>query len=122
MSKWSRFLDRGRQVVDLTKMGVRIEKEVENIEKLYANLGRVFYKVHEVAPEVMYADLFRTIEGAERQLEHLKRESELISGRGKCQKCEHDLHVNDVYCSLCGTAINMHVHHEHAHDGRVKNG
>lgn len=105
MSRLSRFLDRGRQVVDLTKMGVKIEKEEENIEKLYANLGRVFYKVHEVAPEVMYADLFRTIEGAERQLEYLKREAELISGRGKCEKCEHELNVNDMYCSSCGTAV-----------------
>ena len=114
MSRLSRFLDRGRQVVDLTKIGVKIEKEAENVEKLYANLGRVFYKVHEVAPEVMYADLFRTIEGAERQLEFLKRESELISGRGKCQKCEHDLHVNDVYCSLCGTAINPNLYTQSA--------
>jgi len=105
MSRISRFLDRGRQVVDLTKMGVKIEKEEENIEKLYANLGRVFFKIHEVAPEVMYADLFRTIEGAERQLEFLRREVELISGRGKCEKCENELHIDDLYCSACGTAV-----------------
>ncbi|MCL1990272.1 MAG: hypothetical protein FWG67_05200 [Defluviitaleaceae bacterium] len=105
MSRLSRFLDRGRQVVDLTKMGIRIEKEEENIETLYANLGRVFYKVHEMSPEVMYEDLFRTIAGSERQLAYLKRETQLISGRGKCQKCDHALHVNDLYCSLCGHAI-----------------
>ena len=112
MSRLSRFLDRGRQVVDLTKMGVKIEKEEENIEKLYANLGRVFYKVHEVAPEIVYADLFRTIEGAERQLEYLKRESELISGRGKCGKCDYELNANDAYCSSCGNAVNLTVYSE----------
>ena len=105
MSKISRFLDRGRQVVDLTKMGVRIEKEEENIERLYANLGRVFYKIHEQAPEVVYEDLFRTIAGAERQLDYLKQEAQLISGRGKCAKCDHDLQINDMFCSLCGTVI-----------------
>jgi len=106
MSKLSRFLDKGRQMIDLTKMGVKIEKEEQNIEKLYANLGRVFYKVHEKAPEVMYEDLFRAIAGAVRQLEYLKNEAELISGRGKCQKCDHDLKQTDLYCSLCGVRAN----------------
>ena len=109
MSRLSRFLDRGRQVVDLTKMGVKIEKEEENIEKLYGNLGRVFYKIHEEAPEVVYEDLFRTITGAERQLEYLKNEAQLISNRGKCQRCDHDMHQNDLYCSLCGTAIKQEI-------------
>jgi len=103
------FLDKGRQVVDLTKMGVKIEKEEQNIEKLYANLGRVFYKVHEKAPEIMYEDLFRTIAGAERQLEYLKNEAQIISGKYKCQKCDHDLQSTDLYCSLCGGAVKQEL-------------
>ena len=105
MLKLGNFLDKGRQVMDLTKMGVKIEKEELNIEKLYSNLGRVFYKVHEKAPEVMYEDLFRTISGAEAQLEYLKNEALIISGKYKCQKCDHDLQSTDLYCSLCGEAI-----------------
>jgi len=109
MSKLSRFLDKGRQVIDLTKIGVKIEKEEKNIEKLYANLGRVFYKVHEKAPEVMYEDLFRAIGGAERQLEYLKNEAQIISGRGKCQKCDHELKETDLYCSLCGVSAQREI-------------
>ena len=102
MLKISNFVDKGRQIIDLTKIGVKIEKEELNIEKLYANLGRVFYKVHEKAPEVMYEDLFRTILGAQKQLEYLKNEALIISGKYKCQKCDHDLQSSDLYCSLCG--------------------
>lgn len=105
MSRLSRMLDKGRQVIDLTKMSAKIEKEEQNIEKLYANLGRVFYKVHEKAPEIMYEDLFRTITGSEKQIEYLKKEAQLISSRGKCQKCDHDLQLTDLYCSLCGAAV-----------------
>ena len=105
MSKLNRFLDKGRQVIDLTKMGVKIEKEENNIEKLYANLGRVFYKVHKEAPEVMYEDLFRTIAGAEKQLEYLKNEEQIISGKSKCQKCDHEIHQADIFCSLCGASV-----------------
>jgi len=105
MLKISNFIDKGRQVIDLTKMGVKIEKEEENIEKLYANLGRVFYKIHEKAPEIMYEDLFRTILGAEKQLEYLKTEALMISGKYKCQKCDHDLHSTDLFCCLCGEAV-----------------
>ena len=109
MSKISRFLDKGRQVVELTRMGVKIEKEEQNIEKLYANLGRVFYKVHDVAPEVMYEDLFRTIAGAYRQLEYFQQEAKLISNRGKCQTCDHDMHPTDVYCASCGKAVDREL-------------
>jgi len=109
MLKLSRILDKGRQVIDLTKIGVKIEKEEKNIEKLYANLGRVFYKVHEKAPEVMYEDLFRTIGGAQRQLEYLKNEAQIISGRGKCQKCDHDLKETDLYCPLCGVSAQREI-------------
>ena len=105
MLKLSNFIDKGRQVIDLSKMSVKIEKEEQNIEKLYANLGRVFYKIHEKAPEVMYEDLFRTISGAEAQLEFLKNEALIISGKYKCQKCDHDLQSTDLYCSLCGESI-----------------
>jgi len=105
MFKIGNFIDKGRQVIDLTKMGVKVEKEEQNIEKLYANLGRVFYKVHEKAPEIMYEDLFRTILGAEKQLEYLKNEALIISGKYKCQKCDHDLLSADLYCSLCGEPV-----------------
>lgn len=110
MFKIARFLDRGRQVVDLTKMGVKIEKEEENIDKLYANLGRVFYKTHDKSPEVVYDDLFRTIAGSERQLDYLKQEAQLISNRGKCQKCDHEIRQDDVYCSLCGAIVNQSMY------------
>ena len=74
MLKMGNLLTKGRQVVDLTRMGVKIEKAETNIEKLYANLGRVFYKIHEKSPEIMYDDLFRTIAGSELQLRQLKDE------------------------------------------------
>jgi len=105
MSKFSRFLDKGRQVVDLTKMGVKIEKAEENIEKLYANLGRVFYKIHDKSPEIMYDDLFRTISGSALQLQQLKDEFELIKGKGKCRDCNIELKNTDCYCANCGTAV-----------------
>ena len=105
MSKLGRVLEKGRQVIDLTKMGVKIEKEEKNIEQLYANLGRVFYKVHKGAPEVMYEDLFRTITGAEKQLEYLKNEAHIMSGKRKCQMCDNDLQLADIYCALCGEAV-----------------
>ena len=104
MFKISSIVDKGRQVIDLTKMGAKIEKEEENIEKLYANLGRVFYKTHDKAPEVMYEDLFRTISGVERQLKYLKNEALILSGKYKCQKCDNDLKPTDLYCSSCGEA------------------
>ena len=105
MSPLTNILDKGRRVIELTRMGVKIEKEEKNIEKLYANLGRVFYQVHEKAPEVMYEDLFRTIAGAQKQVEYLKNEAQIISGKIKCQQCNHDLHEEDLYCSLCGTSV-----------------
>ena len=105
MGKLSRFLDKGRQVVDLTKMGVKIDKEAENIDKLYANLGRLFYKIHDKSPEIMYDDLFRTIAGSELQLRQLKDEYELIRSAGKCQSCDIDLKKTDCYCASCGKAV-----------------
>ena len=105
MSKLSSILNKGRQVVDLTKMGVKIEKEEKNIEKLYANLGRVFYKIHKDPPEVMYEDLFRTIAGSERQLEYLKSETHMINGKRNCQMCSNSLRKTDLYCALCGNDV-----------------
>jgi len=105
MVKLSNFLTKGRQVVDLTKIGVKVDKAEENIEKLYANLGRVFYKVHGSSPEIVYDDLFRTIAGAELQLQQLKDEVELIKNQGKCRSCENELKTTDSYCANCGAAV-----------------
>lgn len=105
MKKFTNVLDRGRQIIDLTKIGTKIEKETDNIEKLYANLGRVFYKVHDKAPEIMYDDIFRAIDGAERELKHLKKEYQLVSTQNQCQRCEKTLSASDAYCPSCGHAV-----------------
>lgn len=76
MSRLNRFIQKGRQVVDLSKMSNRVDKEEVNLEKLYANLGRVFYKVHGESPGIIYDDLFRTIAGSELNLHQLKVEIE----------------------------------------------
>lgn len=102
MSKIGRVLDKGRQVVDLSKINLKIENETANIEKLYANLGRVFYKINPLAPDVVYEDLFRTINGCEQQLAYLKREAKTISNRGKCGQCGNLMAVKDLFCAMCG--------------------
>ena len=78
MLKLGQFINKGRAVIDLTKLGVKLEKEEANLEKLYANLGRVFYKINGKSPEIMYNDLFRTIAGSELQLQQLKEEYDLV--------------------------------------------
>ena len=98
----SDVIDKSRQVVDLTKISVKIDKEAKNIEQLYANLGRVFYQVSKEAPEVMYEDLFRTIAGAEKQLEYWKQESDTVRGLKRCVSCNGELQVADLFCSVCG--------------------
>jgi len=102
MSKLNQMLNKSRQFIELTKIGVKIEKVEKNIEQLYANLGRVFYKIHEQkAPEIMYADLFRTILGAKQQLEYLKNEAYTLSNQKKCQICNNDLPPDAMTCGLC---------------------
>lgn len=101
----SHVIDKSRQVVDLTKMSVKIDKEEKNIEQLYANLGRVFYQVNQEAPEVMYEDLFRTIAGAKKQLEYLKQEIDLVRGLVRCVSCGSELQATDMFCSGCGKGV-----------------
>lgn len=101
----SDVIDKSRQVVDLTKIGVKIDKEEKNIEQLYANLGRVFYQVNKEAPEVMYEDLFRTIAGANKQLAYLKQELDTVRGLKHCVSCNSELEVSDLFCSVCGQSV-----------------
>ncbi|MCL2560266.1 MAG: hypothetical protein FWE07_07230 [Turicibacter sp.] len=99
----SDVIDKSRQVVDLTKIGLKIDKEEKKLEQLYANLGRVFYQVNkEVAPEVMYEDLFRTITGRTKQLEYLKLEIDTVRGLKRCVACGHGLEATNLFCSTCG--------------------
>lgn len=102
----SEVFDKSRQVVDLTKIGVKIDKEEKNIEQLYANLGRVFYQVNKEAPEVMYEDLFRTIAGAKKQLAYLKQELDTVRGLKHCASCNGQLEATDLFCSVCGSNVN----------------
>lgn len=97
--------DKSRQVVDLTKIGVKIDKEEKNVEQLYANLGRVFYQVNKEAPEVMYEDLFRTIGGAKKQLAYLKQELDTVRGLKRCVACNSELEATDLFCSVCGHSL-----------------
>ena len=101
----SDVIDKSRQVVDLTKIGVKIDKEEKNIEQLYANLGRVFYQVNKEAPEVMYEDLFRTIAGAKKQLAYLKQEVDTVRGLKRCVSCGSELQATDLFCSVCGQSV-----------------
>jgi len=101
----SDVIGKSRQVVDLTKVGMKIDKEEKSIEKLYANLGRVFYQVNKEAPEVMYEDLFRTIAGAKKQIEYLQQELDTVRGLKRCVSCSGELEVTDSFCSVCGIEV-----------------
>lgn len=105
MTKITQLFQKSQQVVDLAKLGVKIEKEEINLEKLYANLGRVFYKIHQHAPELIYDDLFRTIAGCQLQLNQVKTEYQQIKAHGKCQQCQAELKKSDSYCANCGQAV-----------------
>ena len=98
----SDMFNRSKQVVGMTSLGLKMDKEEENLERLYANLGRLFYKVNEKSPDVVYDDMYRAIVGSMRQVEYYKSEVERVRGVKRCASCEGEIMLDGMFCSYCG--------------------
>jgi len=95
-------LEKGKQFIGMSKIGLKLSKEEEQLEKLYANLGRLHYKVSFDQPEELYADMFRAIAGAESQLKFLQSEMDRVRGFRRCVFCGEETEISGTFCSHCG--------------------
>ena len=95
-------LEKGKQFVGMSKIGLKLSKEEEQLEKLYANLGRLHYKVNFDEPEELYADMFRAIAGAQTQVKFLQSEIDRVRGFRRCVFCGEETEISGTFCSYCG--------------------
>jgi len=101
-SAFSTSLEKSKQFVGLSKIGFKLSKEEEQLEQLYANLGRLHYKVNGDQPDEIYADMFRAITGAESQVKFLQSEMNRVRGFRRCVFCGEETEVSGTFCSYCG--------------------
>ena len=95
-------IEKTKQFTEISKLAGKLLDEEEQLEKLYANLGRTYFQINEKDPEAIYQDIFRAIEGS---LENIKYQQKVINelkGLKACESCHKEVAEEATFCSHCG--------------------
>jgi len=102
-------LEKTKRYAEISKINVKLLEEEEQLEKLYANLGRLYFQLNEKEPEIIYQDLFRAIEGSLQNIAHCQKTINEMKGLKACQSCGEEIAEGAVYCPQCGKILNNEV-------------
>ena len=119
-------IEKTKQFTEISKLTAKLLDEEEQLEKLYANLGRTYYQINEKNPEAIYQDIFRAIEGS---LENIKYQQKIINelkGLKTCESCHKEVAEEATFCSHCGYQLSSkeerQVYRVCTHCGTVSTG
>lgn len=98
--------DRAKNFAEISRLNLKLANEERQLEELYANLGRMFYKLNKNQPGLLYKDVFRAIEGGVNNVTSIQKNIENIKNQKTFQKSNlpKEEPVETVYklCTNCG--------------------
>jgi len=102
----SHALDRTKNFAEVSRLNLKLAEEEQQLEDLYANLGRLYFKASRNNPELMYREMFGAIEGSQKQISYLQTLINELKGKRSCPECKAACVEGAAYCARCGTGLN----------------
>lgn len=96
-------LEKTKQMTEISKLNIKLAEEDEQLEKLYANLGRLYYQqLNEKEPEILFQDICQAVAGSIKNMNYYQKAINDLKGIKHCETCGEEVQEGACYCSHCG--------------------
>jgi len=102
----SQAIDRTKNFAEVSRLNLKLAEEEQQLEDLYANLGRLYFKANRNNPELMYREIFGAIEGSQKNAAYIQNLINELKGSRTCPDCKAPCLEEAAYCARCGTGLN----------------
>ena len=96
---------RAKNIGDRVSVTAKIEAAKRELTGVYAQLGHKLYQSQQDDIPAEYADLFEKIDAAEKKLETLQAQRQVLRQVRPCPDCGADVPNDAEFCAKCGCHI-----------------
>lgn len=86
------------------KLTMDIHMKEDQVQKLYAQVGKLYYEEHKDDEQAAYEEMAQ-IKEMLTVIEDMKKELMELKGAKVCPRCGQEVKAADAYCSSCGAKI-----------------
>jgi rubrerythrin len=97
--------DKGKDIVEITKLNSQISSEKENIKGIYLKIGEQVYQEFKNGTESPYAELCGQIAEIEAKIQELSDKVLELKNALKCPSCGAEVTKENAFCPKCGTKL-----------------
>ena len=90
-------------IADLTKASIKLATEEEKLDKVFSEVGKVYYEQYKDDPDVKLKGYIAQIELMKEQIEELRAMVHTLKGEQPCSQCGKATKNHAKFCSHCGT-------------------
>lgn len=97
--------DKGKDIVEITKLNSQINGEKDKIRDIYAKIGEQVYQAFKNGSETGYTDLCNEIVQIENKIKELTDKLLELKNALKCPNCGAEVTKESAFCPKCGTKL-----------------
>ena len=98
--------DKGKDVIEITKLNSQINAEKDKIKDFYVKIGEEVYKAYSAGEETACNEYCAEIKNIEDTINELTAKVLELKNATKCPNCGAEVAKDTSFCSTCGTKLN----------------
>ncbi len=99
--------DKGKDVIEITKLNSQINSEKDKIKDFYVKIGEEVYKAYAVGQGSAYDEVCGQIKQVEDTINELTAKVLELKNATKCPSCGAEVTKETTFCPKCGTKVNQ---------------
>jgi len=97
--------DKGKDVLEITKLNAQISAEKDKIRELYYKIGEEVYKAYSAGESTVNDEACAKIKEIEDKIKELNAKVLELKNATICPNCGTELDKNVNFCSKCGAKV-----------------
>ncbi len=98
--------EKGKDVIEITKLNSQISSEKDKIKDAYAKIGEDVYKAYTAGQSSAYDEACAQIKAIEDVINELQAKVLELKNASKCPSCGAEVTKDTAFCSKCGAKVN----------------
>ena len=97
--------DKGKDVIEITKLNSQINSEKEKIKEVYLKIGEQAYQAYKGGGDSAYAESCAQITEMEVKIKELSDKVLELKNSSKCPSCGAEVSKETAFCPKCGAKL-----------------